>query len=385
MSDHLCKITHMSEHTGEGRQRSAAEASIADAACAGAFVTGLLFADLVFAGLADPPSPGAEVWSDDLVVGPGGIANFAVALRRLGTPVALAAVAGDDLLGRHCWSVLAGEGIDLERSRLVEGWSTPVTVALAYAGDRALVTHGSPPPIAGDALVGTPPRCAATAVHLEDVEPRWLREIQAQGTLVFGDVGWDPSGRWSGELLAQLGRCHAFTPNATEAMRYTGTSDPADALDRLAELVPLAVVTCGADGAMAVDSTTGERATVPGLSVRAIDPTGAGDVFTAALIHATLAGWPLAARLAFANLTAALSTERAGGALGAPRLSELGHWWRQHAPHVGPASPLAQHAVLGPLLAAGLAPADTVTDAPTDTPSHTTNHSKEWNAHGHHT
>ena len=97
-------------------------------------------------------------------------------------------------------------------------------------------------------------------------------------------------------------RCHAFLPNASEAMAYTRTDTPRDALYALADRVPLAVVTNGAHGALAIDSATGEEAQVPALRVPALDPTGAGDVFGAGMVLGTLAGWPLADRLAFAAL-----------------------------------------------------------------------------------
>jgi sugar/nucleoside kinase (ribokinase family) len=67
---------------------------------------------------------------------------------------------------------------------------------------------------------------------------------------------------------------------------------------------------------------------VTGLDVPVVDPTGAGDVFGASLVAATLAGWPLAERLRFANLAAALSTQRLGGAPAAPAWADIARWWR---------------------------------------------------------
>ena len=90
--------------------------------------------------------------------------------------------------------------------------------------------------------------------------------------------------------------CYAFTPNAAEAMAYTRTTDPADAARTLAEHVPLVVVTLGADGALAVEG--GREVRVESLDVDAIDATGAGDVFAAALVTGTLQR--LAARAAAA-------------------------------------------------------------------------------------
>ncbi|MEJ3747300.1 carbohydrate kinase family protein [Actinomycetes bacterium KLBMP 9797] len=296
------------------------------------FLAGLLFYDLVFTGLEKPPTLGAEVWTDDMGTGPGGIANFAVALRRLGARTALAAAFGDDRFGELCWAALAdGEGIDLTRSRRFPDWPHPVTVSLAYDDDRALITHGRPPPVPADELIGEPPPSRAAMVHIGEWEQHWLARAQANGSLVFADVGWDPSETWTPEVLEQLTHCHAFLPNDVEAMRYTGTDSPTAALRKLADLVPVAVVTRGADGALAVDATTGESADVPGLRVAARDTTGAGDVFGAAFIVATLGGWPLAHRLRFANLAAALSVRHLGGAAAAPTWSDIAAWRTTHA------------------------------------------------------
>jgi sugar/nucleoside kinase (ribokinase family) len=292
------------------------------------FLSGLLFADIVFSGMDKAPALGAETWTRGMDSGPGGIANFAVALRRLGLRTSLAAAFGTDMLGDYCWAELAGrEGVDLSRSRRFPGWRTPVTVALAYDDDRALVTHGQPPPLATDDLVGRPPVSRAAAVHIGTEPQRWLARAQEQGTLVFADLGWDPSGAWSPEVLEQLSHCHAFLPNAGEAMAYTGTDSAEAALARLAARVPVVVVTLGPDGALAVDNTTGESASVAGLPVAAVDPTGAGDVFGAAFIFGTLANRPLAERLRFANLAAALSVQRPGGSMAAPSRADIAGWW----------------------------------------------------------
>ena len=96
--------------------------------------------------------------------------------------------------------------------------------------------------------------------------------------------GWDPTDVWSPAVLDVLDGFHAFTPNAGEAMAYTRTDSPKAALHKLAERVPLAVVTNGSDGVLAIDSETGEEEYIPALPVRSYDPTGAGDVFLASLV-----------------------------------------------------------------------------------------------------
>jgi len=285
-------------------------------------VAGLLFEDLVFE-LPAPPRPGTEVWADGYAEGPGGIANFAVALSRLGLRTGLAAVLGDDDRGDRVRAALTAEGVDLSLTRQVPGWPTPVTVAMSYDADRALVTRGTEPPLSADDLITTTPATGAVAAHIGPWPNEWLAKARAGGCTVFADVGWDPTGRWDPAVLDQLEHCDVFTPNAGEAMRYTRTSSPARALDVLAELVGVVVVSLGADGALAVDGRTGERAEVPGLPVPAVDPTGAGDVFAAGFIAGTLHDLPLPDRLAFANAAAALSVTRHGGATAAPTWNDL--------------------------------------------------------------
>lgn len=285
-------------------------------------VAGLLFEDLVFE-LATPPRPGAEVWADGFAESPGGIANFAVALSRLGLRTGLAAVLGADARGDRVRSALTNEGVDLTLTRQVTGWPTPVTVALSYDADRALVTRGSEPPLSADELITSPPPASAVAAHIGPWPNEWLAKAKAAGSTVFADVGWDPSGEWDPAVLDQLEHCDVFSPNADEAMHYTRTSSPLDALERLAQLVPVAVVSLGTDGALALDARTGERAQVSGVQVPAVDPTGAGDVFAAGFIAATLWDLPLQQRLAFANAVAAVSVTRPGGAVAAPSRADL--------------------------------------------------------------
>ncbi len=286
----------------------------------------MVFLDVVFTELPNTPAPGTEVWAAGMGSSPGGIANLAVALSRLGLHTGLIAGFGDDGYGQWCRQVLTDqEGIDTSMSPTFDGWHTPVTVSMAYAGDRAMVTHGHEAPVPTSGLLEQ--RATARAVIAElDGDP-WWQSLRAGGALVFADVGWDGTGAWDPCMLDRLAGCHCFMPNDREAMAYTRTSTPEEALERLADLVPCAVVTLGADGAIATDGSTGEWARVPALPVRAIDPTGAGDCFGAALVAGTLAGWPLQQRLRFAALTAGLAVQQFGGALATPGWGDVADWW----------------------------------------------------------
>ncbi|SMF02291.1 carbohydrate kinase family protein [Streptomyces sp. Amel2xC10] len=294
------------------------------------YLTGTVFLDIVFTGLDSAPVRGTESWARGMGSSPGGVANMATALARLGLRTSLAAAFGDDHYGEYCWDALEqGEGIDLSTSRTVPGWHSPVTVSMAYEGERTMVSHGHEPPPEEPAPTCPPPARAAVAALAPGRTDPWIAQAAGRGTRVFADVGWDDTGAWDLAGLTDLAHCEAFLPNAQEAMRYTGTDNPRAAAHALTDHVPLAVVTLGADGAYAVDGRTGETAEVPAIAVEALDPTGAGDVFVAGFVTGTLAGWPLADRLAFAGLTAALSVQEFGGSLSAPGWSEIAAWWRK--------------------------------------------------------
>ncbi|MEU3546332.1 carbohydrate kinase family protein [Streptomyces longwoodensis] len=294
------------------------------------YLTGTVFLDIVFTGLDSAPVRGTESWARGMGSSPGGVANMATALARLGLRTSLAAAFGDDHYGEYCWDALAqGEGIDLTPSRSVPGWHSPVTVSMAYEGERTMVSHGHEPP-PEEPAPDCPPRARAAVASLVPGRPAtWIAQAAARGTRIFGDVGWDDTGAWDLAGLSDLAHCEAFLPNAEEAMRYTRTDSPRAAAHALTERVPVAVVTLGAEGAYAVDRRTGETAEVPAIAVEALDPTGAGDVFVAGFVTGSLAGWPLADRLAFAGLVAALSVQEFGGSLSAPGWSEIATWWRE--------------------------------------------------------
>ncbi|MER7763013.1 PfkB family carbohydrate kinase [Streptomyces sp. NPDC097619] len=297
------------------------------------FLTGTVFLDIIFTGLDSAPVRGTESWARGMGSSPGGVANMATALARLGLRTSLAAAFGDDHYGEYCWDTLEqGEGIDLSMSRTIPGWHSPVTVSMAYEGERTMVSHGheAPPPAGPGPFPNCPPRARAAVASLEPGRTEeWIAAAAGRGSRIFADVGWDDTGRWDLDGLADLAHCEAFLPNAAEAMRYTGTRCPRAAAKALAERVPIAVVTMGPEGSYAVDGRTGETAQVPGITVDALDPTGAGDVYVAGFLTGTLAGWPLADRLAFAGLTAALSVTEFGGSLSAPGWEEVATWWRQ--------------------------------------------------------
>lgn len=277
---------------------------------------GQLFLDVLYGPLPSAPVPGQEVFTPQVTLVPGGIANFALAATALGARTGVAAACGEGPIADLAASLLVADGVDTTHLRRDAHADLQLTTALSYDGERALVT-GGPAPELPTVPAAALAEAAAVAVHLDLDEMPWLEDT---GGNVFADVGWDPTGRWDRAILRHLENCSAFLPNAAEAQAYTRTDNPWAAARALAELVPLVVVTCGDDGAIAVDSAHGTEVSVGAVDLGPVDPTGAGDTFGAALI--TLLGRQLALHDALEAACLA-ATARAAGIAGPARTPHL--------------------------------------------------------------
>lgn len=290
---------------------------------------GDVFCDLVFAGVT-APEQGAEVYADAFTVTPGGVANRAVAAARAGAPTKILSRLGDDVLGRHVHEVLTAEPLlDTELLELVHGHQSPVSVALTGPDDRSFITYEEH--LGPLALPDTLGPVSATHVGIARPLPDWVAALRTRGTTVVGGVGWDHTGEWSGGVLERLAEVDVFVPNDVEAMRYTRTDSALDAAKALAERVPLAVVTRGRDGVVAVDSANGV-VSVETIPVDVVDPTGAGDVFVATFMAGVHHDWPLGTRLRFAAASAAYAVTGLGGAASAPHPDQLRAFLRHTDP-----------------------------------------------------
>jgi sugar/nucleoside kinase (ribokinase family) len=290
-------------------------------------VFGTVFFDLVYSGLPVPPRPGTEVQAAHLGISPGGVANIAVALARLGLEVGLSADFAEDAFGQYLWSALAYEGIDLTFSVRSPDWTTPVTTSVAYERERSLITYEAPPPVDVAALVPDGYQADAFVVSLANASAEWLEGLHRFTPLVFADVGWDVEQLGSSGLASKLASIDVFMPNASEARACTGAEDVEHAAAALTTSGRLVVVKDGSSGAFAIDPVTRTGVRAPALPVATRDTTGAGDVFDAGFIYASLAGWPLGQALRFANLCAAESVKHEGGSLAAPCWRDLGAFW----------------------------------------------------------
>ncbi|MGH2555561.1 MAG: carbohydrate kinase family protein, partial [Actinomycetota bacterium] len=102
---------------------------------------GNVFCDIILRGVSRLPNWGEEVFGGEPVMCPGGIANVAVGLARLGVPTTMLARTGaKDTIGHVLIEELAQyPGLEVDWLRPAE--TTAVTVALPHDGERALISY----------------------------------------------------------------------------------------------------------------------------------------------------------------------------------------------------------------------------------------------------
>ncbi len=100
-------------------------------------------------------------------------------------------------------------------------------------------------------------------------------------------------------------------PNEHESETITNEKDPVLALKRLRELgAPVPIVTLGERGSLVLDGETLYR--IPAYVTRAIDPTGAGDVYAGSFIMEYMRGGNLVEAALFASAAASIKVEQVG-------------------------------------------------------------------------
>jgi ribokinase len=250
----------------------------------------------------------------------GMMANYCVAASRLGASVALVSVVGDDAYGHLALDELSRTGVDTTMVECRQGGRTYFCVIhLDATGEKALTIVPTDCMFPSAEQVDEVDVGDARLLHLAaadlDVALSVARRARERSTLVSLDI--EPSLVESdrAKVVALLNHVDIATANDAGFRALTGSTavDPGTLL----EFGPqVAVITRGAEGALG--ATADERVEVPAFPVDAIDTTGAGDCFGAALAVASLEGWALRRSLRFASAAAAISVTRIGGHTGAP-------------------------------------------------------------------
>ena len=271
-------------------------------------VVGSVNLDLV-ASVARLPVAGETVTGAELRRYPGGKgANQALAAKRLGANVTLVAAVGRDAEAELALALLRQDGIDLDRCIVADDDATGVAlIAVGASGENQIVVApGANRRLAEEHVAGL--RGDALICQLETPVPTLARAIEGFDGLV--SVNLAPAGDVPKDLIRAAG---LLVVNETEA-RFYG--------DALAQGDAMIAETFGAKGARLTRRGEVLAESVPPV-VQAIDTTGAGDTFTAALTVALVEGMGHQASLDFACAAGALAATREGAQPSLPWRGEV--------------------------------------------------------------
>jgi hypothetical protein len=279
-------------------------------------VVGGYFVDLIFSGLPQFPVLGKEIIGSGFEMLPGGAYNAALAMHRLGLKVGWAVDFGDDDFSRFALARARAEGLDDALFVLHRQPLRRITAALSYPAERAFITYADPDPGTPAALkalmVASARVLFVSGVYCGNLFSAGSALVRAKRMKVFMDGNSDDDVTLAKPAVRRsLQSVDAFLPNAAEARRITGRPDLDEAMSALVALCPLVIVKDGANGSYARTGTQTLHA--PGISVAAVDTTGAGDCFGAGFLRAWFDDRPLAECLRWGNIVGGLSTTALGG------------------------------------------------------------------------
>jgi sugar/nucleoside kinase (ribokinase family) len=270
---------------------------------------------------ADSPTAKLRISSHEAMCG-GQMATAMAACAALGLRAAYLGCVGQDHNGRMLVSELQQRGVDVSPVMTRECANRFAVIAVdERTGDRIVLWDR-------DQRLDLAPR---------DIDPRVIRSarlVHVDDEDQEGAIGAARMAREAGiPVTSDIERLTDRTPELVATVSVpifaqhllpslTGESDPERALRAIRRQHDgLLCVTLGSSGAMMLHGEVPYLE--PALPVTAVDTTGAGDVFRAALAYALLNDFEPRQMLRFANAAAALSCTRAGAIAGVPKMDDV--------------------------------------------------------------
>jgi sugar/nucleoside kinase (ribokinase family) len=274
----------------------------------------------------------------------GAPAIFISQVARLGQPCGMIASVGADDFGKLNLERLRSDGVDVSAIAVHSGVATgSAFVRYAADGSRAFVfniPHSASGFIEIDAAAEA---LLAGADHFHvmgsslfsdrviDVIKAGVAAVKARG----GTVSFDPNIRkemleapgMRAALNQVLDQTDLFLPSGPELYLFAKADEERAAVaEILTRGVGAIVVKLGAAGAVYYDRS--RRCSVPAFAVEEVDPTGAGDCFSATFVTEWLRDKAPAEALRFANAAGARAVMKKGPMEGASSRAEIEAWMR---------------------------------------------------------
>lgn len=257
-------------------------------------------------------------------------ANASIGLARLGLPVRLIGRVGDDDAGRFIQNAVQELGVSCHLEPVAGGHTSVSSVIVDAHGERQIFNHR------GNALAKAHPLLTRLLEGSQAVltDPRWgdgaaAALIWARENGVLGMLDADVAPREVLQRLVPLAKWAVFSQPGLACFAPEARSSGAGLIAALDAGATHAMVTLGGQGVAWMHTRERILHTQAAFHVKALDTTGAGDVFHAGLCFALsqLEADHNAAQerqaIAFACAAAALKCMQRHGALGAPTRAEV--------------------------------------------------------------
>lgn len=250
----------------------------------------------------------------------GQVATAMAACAALGLHASYLGPVGTDDNGRRLLAALTARGVDVSRVIVREAATRFAVILVEEVSGERLVLWNRDERLDLEAEALTPALVSGAAVvHVDGVDVAASSRLARVGREAGAIVTCDIDNVDAGALLEQV-----TMPILAEGLpeRLSGVADLEASLRALRKgHHTLIAVTLGARGSAALAGD--EFVLVPAVPVQPVDTTGAGDIFRAGCIYATLQGWPPERSLRFANAAAAVSCTRGGAIASVPSLAEV--------------------------------------------------------------
>lgn len=263
------------------------------------------------------PEREEEVFLDELITLPGGsAANTAAACARLGLKTGFIGKIGADDFGEFLKSDLRSEGVDVSELKKTEQKKTGTClIAMDRKRERHMYAFSGAANLLSPEDINPEYINSAKIVHLADlknISPLIEAAQRAEGGT---KVSLNPGGLIIGlgyrKIKPLLKLTDIYISSKDEASKLYQTSEPEKlAYKLMAEGIEVVALTVGKEGCYVADAE--KKMQIPGLKVRAVDTTGAGDAFSAGFLYGMSKGLSLEECGRYANATAALKVSAPG-------------------------------------------------------------------------
>ena len=255
--------------------------------------------------------------------GGGQVATAMVALSRWGVKAKYIGKVGSDELGQFSLESIRQEGIDGSSVTVEPNTRNQFATIIVdgRSGDRTILWDRDDRLMYREGELRREDVRSGKLLHLDGHDMRaaiqsaqWAKE-EGISTILDADK-IEP-------LTPQLIRDIDFVVTGSRfPTLFTGISDREKAFVELQKHTSgFLCTTLGPDGAMAL--VEGDILHIRGFKVKAVDTTGAGDIFHAGFIYGLLQNWEVSDILRFANAAAALKCRDLGGRKAIPTLEEV--------------------------------------------------------------